>query len=129
VTGPLRQGENVTGNGSASPNDLIIAQDAILAATSGAVGAVNLLRRDMNRRFKETGARLDDVCLTVDGLARARDIETALKAQTKEIGAANEARADRHGLSLRWRVGIGVTVAIPAFAQLWPIALAAARHL
>jgi hypothetical protein len=101
VLKPLTK-DNATGNGVASVDDLVRLSSSIL-------GAVDQTRLDMNRRFKETNAKLDDVCTTVGGILTARAIEAALSKQTAEMGAANEARAESHMLSLRWRVGIGIS--------------------
>lgn len=101
VLKPLTK-ENATGNGSASVDDLVRLSSSIL-------GAVDQTRLDMNRRFKETNLKLDEVCTTVGGIVTARAIEAALAKQTQEMGTANEARAERHVLSYRWRAGIAIS--------------------
>lgn len=94
----LRQGENVTGNGSASPDDLIIAQDAILAATGAAQASVNLLRRDMTRTLTGLRKAVGTVdtkvgCLDVrlDAIESARKIEAALAEERQTVAAKAEA--------------------------------------
>ena len=101
VLKPLTK-ENATGNGVASVDDLVRLSSSIL-------GAVDQTRLDMNRRFKETNLKLDEVCTTVGGIVTARAIEAALAKQTQEMGTANEARAERHVLSYRWRAGIAIS--------------------
>ena len=101
VLKPLTK-DNATGNGVASVDDLVRLSSSIL-------GAVDQTRLDMNRRFKETNLKLDEVCPTVGGIVTARAIEAALAKQTQEMGTANEARAERHVLSYRWRAGIAIS--------------------
>jgi hypothetical protein len=144
---PLRAGENVTGNGSASPGDLIIAQDAILAALAASTASQTLLRRDMGRELKAirstvstVSCQLNGVCDEVVTIKTERRIEAALavertanaekaaKAEADHAATARDerhdmaAKTDAHTLSLRWRVGIAVGVGISAFSQIVPLA-------
>jgi tetrahydromethanopterin S-methyltransferase subunit F len=110
VTRPLKAltKETATGNGVASTADMIRLSSSVL-------GSVNLLRRDMNRRFGETAQSLDlvdgklgVVCEKVGCLEEARRTDAALAAQAK--GTATERNADRvqHALSRNQRLAIGV---------------------
>ena len=90
---------NRTSNGTASGDDLVRLSLSLL-------GAVNGVRDEMVRGFAATNDKLDDVCVTVNGLVTDKLIGEALKAQTKEVLAGQEEQAVKHKLDLRWRMGI-----------------------
>jgi hypothetical protein len=117
LTEPLTMA-NRTSNGVASGDDL-------LRLSASVLGAVNGVRDEMVRSFEATNKKLDGVCDTVAGLVTDKAVATALKAQTREVIAGQEAQSQKHVLDIRWRVGIvmgAVTGSIAATGTLFTIA-------
>lgn len=70
------------------------------------IGLVNNLDGRVAEFQSQVNGRLDEVCKTVSDLVTEKAVAAAVKAQTKEIMAGQQAQATKHTLDLRWRVGI-----------------------
>ncbi len=70
------------------------------------IGLVNNLDGRVAEFQTQVNKRLDDVCETVSDLSTEKKVAAALKAQTREVMAGQEAQAVKHTLDLRWRIGI-----------------------